>query len=187
MTPTEAALAGLWLMLPALIPNSAAVLLGGGIPMDMGKSWRGKRILGDGKTWRGFLGGAASGTTIGVLQIAFAPALGVDGTWGFGDWPWSLCVVLSLAFGSMLGDSAGSLLKRRLDLGRGVKAPILDQYNFVIGAFILVIAFQGGWFFDHYIRGNGVYGLILFLVVAPLLHRVVNIIGYKLGRKDVPW
>ncbi|MCX6657811.1 MAG: CDP-2,3-bis-(O-geranylgeranyl)-sn-glycerol synthase [Euryarchaeota archaeon] len=187
MTPTEAALAGLWLMLPALIPNSAAVLFGGGAPMDLGKSWRGKRILGDGKTWRGFLGGAASGTTIGVLQIALAPVLGIDSTWGFGDWPWSLCVVLSLAFGSMIGDSAGSFVKRRLDLGRGDKAPILDQYNFVIGATVFVIAFQGGWFWDHYIRGNGIYGLILFLIVAPLLHRVVNIIGYKLGKKDVPW
>jgi CDP-2,3-bis-(O-geranylgeranyl)-sn-glycerol synthase len=87
----------------------------------------------------------------------------------------------------MIGDSVGSFVKRRLDLGRGVKAPILDQYNFVIGAIVLAIAFQSGWFFDHYISGNGIYGLILFLIVVPLLHRVVNIIGYKLGKKDVPW
>src|SRR5512136_1660138 len=104
MTPAEAAFAGLWLMLPALIPNSAAVLFGGGTPMDLGKSWRGRRILGDGKTWRGFLGGAVSGTAVGVLQIAVAPVLSTGSTWGFGDWPGSLCVVLSLAFGSMIGD-----------------------------------------------------------------------------------
>ena len=54
MTPVDAALVGVWLMLPALIPNSAAVLFGGGRPMDFGKSWRGKRLLGDGKTWKGF-------------------------------------------------------------------------------------------------------------------------------------
>jgi CDP-2,3-bis-(O-geranylgeranyl)-sn-glycerol synthase len=87
----------------------------------------------------------------------------------------------------MLGDSAGSFAKRRLDIGRGVKAPILDQYNFVIGAVVLVLIFRSGWFLDRYIRGNGIYGLILFLIVAPLLHRGVNIIGYKLGKKNVPW
>ncbi|HUU07508.1 MAG TPA: CDP-archaeol synthase, partial [Thermoplasmata archaeon] len=52
MSPFEAAFAGLWLMLPALIPNPAAVLVGGGTPMDLGRTWRGRRVLGDGKTWR---------------------------------------------------------------------------------------------------------------------------------------
>lgn len=187
MTPLEAALAGVWLMLPALVPNSAAVLFGGGTPMDFGRSWRGKRILGDGKTWRGFFGGALSGTVIGVVLISIASLLDAENTWGYGSWPWSLCAVLSLAFGSMLGDSAGSFIKRRLELGRGAKAPVLDQYNFVVGAFVLVLLFRPSWFLDHYIDGNGIYGLILFLIVVPLLHRGINIIGYKLGKKDVPW
>lgn len=174
-------------MLPALIPNSAAVLLGGGKPMDFGKSWKGKRILGDGKTWRGFFGGAMTGVIIGLMQIGIADALGAHDVWGFGAWPWSLCALLSLSFGSMLGDSAGSLLKRRLSIGRGGKAPILDQYNFVLGAVALVLVFRTDWFLDHFVRGNGIYGLVLFLVVVPVLHRGVNIIGYKMGKKDVPW
>lgn len=187
MTPLEAALAGVWLMIPALIPNSAAVLFGGGKPMDLGRSWRGKRILGDGKTWRGFFGGALAGTAFGVVEIVVAHVAGAEGTWGFGAWPWSLCAVLSLAFGSMLGDSIGSFIKRRLEIGRGAKAPGLDQYNFVVGAFALVLLFRPDWFLDHYVDGNGVYGLMLFLIVVPLLHRGVNIIGYKLGKKNVPW
>jgi CDP-2,3-bis-(O-geranylgeranyl)-sn-glycerol synthase len=187
MTPLEAALAGVWLMLPALIPNSAAVLFGGGRPMDLGRSWKGKRILGDGKTWRGFFGGALTGTAFGVIEIGIAQWLGTEGSWGFGDWPWSLCVVLSLSFGAMIGDSVGSFVKRRLDIGRGAKAPVLDQYNFVVGAIVLVLIFRPGWFVDHYIDGNGIFGLVLFLIVVPLLHRGVNIIGYKMGKKDVPW
>ena len=174
-------------MLPALIPNSAAVLFGGGRPMDLGRSWRGKRILGDGKTWRGFFGGALSGTAFGLIGIGLASILGTESTWGFGEWPWSLCVVLSLSFGSMIGDSVGSFVKRRLDIGRGAKAPVLDQYNFVAGAILLVLAFRAGWFLDHYLDGNGIYGLVLFLALVPLLHRGVNIIGYKLGKKNVPW
>ncbi len=187
MTPLEAALAGVWLMIPALVPNSAAVLFGGGKPMDFGRSWRGKRVLGDGKTWRGFFGGAASGVVLGLVLMGVAELLDAQDDWGYGSWPSSLCVVLSLAFGSMLGDSAGSLIKRRLDISRGKKAPVLDQYNFVLGAVVMVLVFQPGWFLDHYIEGNSIYGLILFLVVVPLLHRGVNIIGYKLGKKDVPW
>ena len=187
MSPLEAALAGVWLMLPALVPNSAAVLWGGGTPIDFGKSWKGKRILGDGKTWRGFFGGALTGVFIGLVLIGIAELLGAQESWSFGAWPWSLCTLLSLGFGSMIGDSAGSFLKRRLDIGRGAKAPILDQYNFVIGAIALVLMFRADWFFNHFVEGNGIFGLLLFLIVVPLLHRGVNIIGYKMGKKDVPW
>jgi CDP-2,3-bis-(O-geranylgeranyl)-sn-glycerol synthase len=187
MTPLEAALAGVWLMLPALIPNSAAVLWGGGKPMDFGRSWKGKRLLGDGKTWRGFFGGAMTGVVFGVIQIGIAAALGTESSWGFGAWPWSLVAVLSLGFGSMIGDSFGSFVKRRIGRERGAKAPVLDQFNFVLGAIVLILIFRPGWFVEHYIDDNGIFGLILFLVVVPLLHRGVNIIGYKLGKKNVPW
>jgi len=187
MTPLEAAIAGVWLMLPALIPNTAAVLWGGGTPMDFGKSWKGKRILGEGKTWRGFFGGALTGVALGLLQMAVAARLDEEAVWGFGGWPWSLCTVLSLGFGSMLGDSAGSMFKRRMGIERGGKAPVLDQYNFVVGAIVLLLAFRTDWFLDHFVRDNGFYGLILFLALVPILHRGVNIIGYKLGKKNVPW
>jgi CDP-2,3-bis-(O-geranylgeranyl)-sn-glycerol synthase len=187
MTPLEAALAGVWLMLPALIPNSAAVLWGGGTPMDFGSIWKGKRVLGDGKTWRGFFGGAITGTAFGIIQVGIVHALSADGSWGFGAWPWSLVAVFSLSFGSMFGDSFGSFVKRRMGRERGAKALVLDQYNFVLGAIILILIFRPGWFMEHYIDGNGIFGLILFLVVVPLLHRGVNIIGYKLGKKNVPW
>jgi len=187
MTPLETALAGVWLMLPALIPNSAAVLWGGGTPMDFGKSWRGRRILGDGKTWRGFFGGALTGALFGLLQIVLADATGAAGSWGFGEWPGALAVVLVLSLGSMTGDSIGSLLKRRLGIGRGAKAPILDQYNFIAGAILLTLLFFPGWFLDHYVRGDGLVALALLLVLVPLLHRSANIIGYKMGKKNVPW
>ena len=48
-----------WFILPAYVANASAKLIGGGIPVDFGKTWKdGKRILGDGKTWRGLLFGA---------------------------------------------------------------------------------------------------------------------------------
>ena len=187
MTPIEAALAGLWLMLPALVPNSAAVLLGGGKPIDLGKSWRGRRILGDGKTWRGFIGGASAGIVVGLLQIVACETTDMPETWTFGGWPSALTIVICLGLGSMLGDSMGSFVKRRLGIHRGTKAPGLDQYNFVIGAFLLVVVFDFGWLRIHYIEDNAIWGLVAILIAVPILHRGINIVGYALGRKEVPW
>jgi len=187
MSPLEAVVAGIWLMLPALIPNSAAVLWGGGTPMDFRKSWRGKRILGDGKTWRGFFGGALTGFVFGLIQIALSEQFDFTDGWSYGNWPRSLWIVGALAFGSMIGDSAGSFVKRRVGVNRGEKAPFLDQYNFVVGAFAVVTLVNTHWLKFHYIDGNQIYGLLAFLIVVPLLHRGVNIIGYKMGKKDVPW
>ncbi|MFD1527454.1 CDP-archaeol synthase, partial [Halolamina salina] len=38
----------LWAMLPAYVPNNAAVLAGGGRPIDGGRTLGGARLLGDG-------------------------------------------------------------------------------------------------------------------------------------------
>ena len=187
MSPMEAALAGLWLMLPALVPNPAAVLLGGGKPMDFGRSWRGRRLLGDGKTWRGFIGGSTSGVFIGIVQISIVETMALGDIWSFGAWPSSLLIVVCLGLGSMLGDSMGSFVKRRVGFDRGRKAPGLDQYNFIIGAVVVVMLFRFSWFDAHYIDGNAVWGLVALLIVVPLLHRGINIIGYKMGKKNVPW
>ncbi len=187
MTPLEAALAGIWLMLPALIPNSAAVVVGGGAPMDFGRTWRGRRILGDGKTWRGFIGGASAGILFGLLQIGLVGALDLGGAWSHGEPSHAFAIVLCLGLGSMAGDSVGSFIKRRLGVNRGTKAPGLDQYNFLVGAIALVMIFDFGWLDAHFIDGNAIWGMVALLVVVPLLHRGINIIGYKMGKKNVPW
>jgi len=187
MSPLEAALAGLYLMLPALVPNSAAVLFGGGVPVDFGRTWRGRRLLGDGKTWRGFFGGAISGFFVGITLMAVAIALGEEVGWGYGEGFWAVATIASLSFGSMIGDTVGSFVKRRFGVDQGSKAPVLDQYNFVTGAILLVLLVQSSWFFDHYVHGNAIWGLVAFIIAVPLLHRTANIIGYKLGKKNVPW
>ena len=39
----------------------------------------------------------------------------------------------------------------------------------------------------HYIDGASIIGLITLLIVVPILHRSVNIIGFKMGKKKEPW
>jgi CDP-2,3-bis-(O-geranylgeranyl)-sn-glycerol synthase len=181
------ALTGLWLFLPAMAPNSAAVLTGGGAPVDFGRSWKGRRILGDGKTWRGFFGGALAGIILGLVQIAVATPFDAVDYWGFGPLWGSLGVLTALAVGSLLGDMLGSFIKRRMNLERGAKAPILDQYDFLIGAFLVTGLLFPGWVYAQYIEGGQILALVFLLLITPVLHRVVNVIGYKMGQKDVPW
>ena len=182
------ALSGFWLMLPAFVPNSAAVLFGGGRPIDFNRTWRGKRILGDGKTWTGLIGGISAGVAVGMLQMMIGAASGdKNGLWGFGSLPTAFGIVIALAVGSLLGDLCGAFIKRRLGLQRGAKAPVLDQFNFIAGALIAVILFFPTWFMSSFIDGASILALLTVLIVTPILHRVVNIYGHRLGLKKEPW
>ncbi|HPD08612.1 MAG TPA: CDP-archaeol synthase, partial [Methanomassiliicoccales archaeon] len=80
-----------------------------------------------------------------------------------------------------------SFIKRRLDIGRGDKAPLLDQYGFLLCSFLLSLLFYPDWFLRNFWRGDGWISLLAVLIITPVLHRGVNIIGYKLGLKKVPW
>ena len=53
--------------------------------------------------------------------------------------PEGILIGFLLGFGALLGDALGSFLKRRLGIGRGKPAPILDQLDFIIVALILVL------------------------------------------------
>ena len=139
------AISGIVLFLPALVPNSAAVLFGGGTPVDFGRTWRGKRILGDGKTWRGLFGGVAAGTAVGLGMILATEALGSADLWRYGDLAQGAGLVFVMALGSLLGDMTGAFIKRRLGMERGSKAPLLDQYDFVVGGLGLTALFYPAW------------------------------------------
>ena len=117
---------GLWVMVPALVPNSGAVIFGGGTPVDLGRKWKGERVLGDGKTWNGLIGGISFGILIGCLQIVGEMNYELPGFIGLGPMPTALGAVATLAVGSLLGDMGGAFIKRRLGLNRGDKAPVLD-------------------------------------------------------------
>ena len=70
-----------WYILPAYAANGLAVIFGRGnqfnAPLDLGKNFiDGKRIFGDGKTVRGFVGGVATGTAVGAAQSIAGETLG---------------------------------------------------------------------------------------------------------------
>jgi Putative integral membrane protein DUF46. len=89
-----------------------------------------------------------------------------------------------MSAGSLLGDMAGSFIKRRIGIERGGKGSLLDQWPFVLMSFLLLFVFERHFFMLYY---GDIVGLITILIITPPLHRAVNIIGYRMNKKDVPW
>ena len=170
-----------WAMLPAYVPNNVAVLLGGGAPIDGGRSLGGERVLGDGKTWQGTVAGTVAGTALALLLNAVSPV--IEDRTGVLLPRFSLRAGFSLAFGAMLGDVGASFLKRRTGRERGAAFPGLDQLDFVVGSLGLSSLLAGEWF-EGTFRAPVVAAVV---VMTPLLHVVTNAGAYVLGLKDEPW
>ena len=183
----EAIPQALWFFLPAFVANPMAVVWGGGTPIDFGQTLRdGQRLFGDGKTWRGLVGGTASGALLGLLlTLPFALA-SPSSTWSFGSPPEALGASAVLALGALLGDLAGAFVKRRMGKPRGAKAPGLDQYDFVAVGLLLSLLVPA-WSVPRFFSGDALYGLLAIILITPALHRAVNILGYRTGRKHEPW
>ncbi|PSP55282.1 hypothetical protein BRC82_06355 [Halobacteriales archaeon QS_1_67_19] len=177
----ETVAVALWAMLPAYVPNNAAVLAGGGRPIDGGRTWNGRRLLGDGKTWRGTAAGIAAGAALALALNAVAPA--VSGLLGVELPTFPLAAAVALAAGAMLGDIVASFLKRRTGRERGAAFPGLDQLDFVVFALLLAFLAAPDWFGAVFTAPV----LVVVVVATPLLHLGTNGIAYALGLKDEPW
>ncbi|WGI16912.1 CDP-2,3-bis-(O-geranylgeranyl)-sn-glycerol synthase [Methanonatronarchaeum sp. AMET-Sl] len=174
----ELIITALWLVIPAYVPNSTAVLFQGKTPIDFNKDFiDGNRLLGDGKTIRGFIGGGLCGTITGGIQIYLAPTLGLP------DFNTNIFLVASLAFGALLGDMFFSFLKRRLNKKRGSPFPGVDQLDFLIGALLVTWLLYPSWFTTNFTPQV----LLVVFVLTPVIHISVNLIAYKLGYKNEPW
>ena len=168
----------LLIMSPAYLANTIAVLTGGKYPIDQGKFHSdGNRVLGDGKTWSGLIGGTIGGVIIGYGLIFF-----------FNEYIWeslNISILFLLSFGALFGDITASFYKRRQNLQRGEKFAILDMYDFIFMSLMMCFIFQRDWLLSWIL--DGWVPLFTILVLTPFLHRGVNIIGYKIGVKNEPW
>jgi len=170
-----------WVMLPAYIPNNVAVLVGGGRPIDRGRTFRGARLLGDGKTWRGLAGGWAAGAAVALaLDAVAADASELVGL-ALPEFPPAVVVLFPL--GAMLGDIGASFLKRRTGRERGAPFPGVDQLDFVVAALALALLAAPSWFLDIFTPGV----LVVVVVITPVLHVLTNAGAYLVGLKDEPY
>ncbi|WP_406532020.1 CDP-2,3-bis-(O-geranylgeranyl)-sn-glycerol synthase [Methanobrevibacter sp.] len=171
----------LYFILPAYFSNGSGLVFGGGTPVDFGKSdKKGNRWIGDGVTWRGFIAGTIIGTLTGAVQGYFGPELMQT----FGqyiitpiatDLHSGIMIGFLLGFGALLGDALGSFIKRRMGIGRGKPAPILDQLDFIIVALILV----------SLVVELNLLCVVLAIILTLFIHLIANTGAYLLGMKDV--
>jgi len=179
----SALVSAVWIMLPAYVPNPAAVILGGGRPIDGGAVWRdGRRLFGDGKTVRGFILGVLAGVAVGGAELWAQNFTAVSPEWSFLP-ALTTVTVCTFALGALLGDLAKSFVKRRIGKDQGEPWPVADQYDLVAGAFLLTALLAPGWLLGQVTLPI----LVWILVLTPVLHRAMNMAGHRLGVKRVPW
>jgi CDP-2,3-bis-(O-geranylgeranyl)-sn-glycerol synthase len=167
----------IWFILPAYVANSVAIDVSAvpflkkyTAPVDFGRTFREKRILGDGKTWRGLVSAVIAGTITGWLQGHYSPAFAAGITQ-------SATLGFLLGLGAMVGDMAASFLKRQSGMERGAMAPILDQLDYIIMAFIFASPVVG---FDFRF-------LLLACAITVPIHVIANFVAYAIKLKKVPW
>ncbi|BBL62837.1 hypothetical protein MARBORIA2_16670 [Methanobrevibacter arboriphilus] len=158
-------LSAVYFIMPAYIANLSGLAFGGTTPVDFGKNFiDGHRIIGNGVTWKGLIFGTITGTLVGAIEgvLIWDPVYG-------------LIVGFLLSFGALLGDAAGSFIKRRLGINRGRPAPILDQLDFIAGALILASLYTT-------ISSETV---IIIAILTLIIHLISNMVAYLLGMKEV--
>ena len=135
-------------------------------PVDFGKSFRGNRIFGDHKTWKGLVFGTLAAVIVVYLEKMFLGQMGlvdyqVVSVVGFG---------LALGLGSLIGDLVKSFFKRQLGVAPGKAWIPFDQIDWILGALVALSFFIG----------LTVSFVVVSLILFGILHIIANQIGYYL-------
>ena len=172
-----------WFFLPAglanLFPIFAAhmpILRNWSFPMDAGRTFRGKRILGDNKTVRGLI----VGIVVGIITVLFQKVLYTH--WSYlesispidyrGISP--IILGLLLALGALGGDAVKSFFKRQQDIASGDSWLFFDQLDYVAGVIALT------YFYTPLNLTEYLYLTGLWFVI----HVLMTMTGYFLGLKQ---
>ncbi len=148
-------------------------------PLDGGRTFRGRRIFGANKTWRG-----ATVMFVGVLVATLALAQ-LPAYWGripaevARHSPWIVGTLLGL--GVVLGELPNSFVKRQIGIAEGtqrrsplgVVVSVVDQGDFVLAIWLTLLPL--------YVLTVGEVLTAFLLVVA--VHYAVNLIGYAIGAR----
>lgn len=158
----------IYMFLPAGVANATPPLLtrffGLGRPIDGGRRWRGRPLLGTHKTWQGLIGGTCAGMATFAAQRTFDD-LAVPLSFG-----------VAISVGALAGDLVKSFAKRRLAFEPGRRWFPFDQLDYVIGALAAGAAFMPLTLRD----------IVATVLVYFALHLAVSAVGFVLGVKATP-
>ena len=153
------------------------------IPLDCGRTFRGRRIFGANKTLRGFvIMVPATGVSFAVLAgvLGDAPS-GLTGLWPGSSGSYGLLGMWA-GFGFMLGELPNSFVKRQLGIAPGHAGNagrtrrlfgVLDRIDSILGMLLAlaIVAPVSGLTWAY------------VLVVGPLLHASFSLALFQLGGK----
>ena len=168
-------LAAILFFLPAGVANMSPILANKlpiikhwNTPIDFGKNWRGKRILGDNKRLRGIVFGILTGgvTAVIVSKLNANTVVTMEPFW----------VGCLLGFGALMGDAVESFFKRQRGFAPGVSWFPFDQTDYIFGGLVLIYPFV------HL----QLWTVVTIFVVYFGLHILAAYIGFLLGLKDKP-
>jgi hypothetical protein len=148
-------------------------------PLDGGRTFRGRRLLGNNKTWRGALL-MTSGVLLATLVLSLWP-------WWWDQLPSGIrdagpvLYGFLLGLGVVVGELPNSFLKRQLDIAPGSQRgswsgraiTLLDQGDLVIGIWICLLP----------IHVLNVFEGVLAFVVISAIHFGVNLVGFAVGAR----
>lgn len=186
MDPVLVIVQSFWIIIPVYVANASAVIVGGGTPIDFHKNWRdNRRLLGDGKTWRGLLSGTFLGMTAGFGLTVAASYLSESeyafiGVTNFEGFPFMILLLFSLCFGALLGDIIESFFKRRVGKDRGQDWIPFDQIDFLLGAFLFnalmsfFLQITGLTTTNWFTTNLTLWHILFLLVVTPFIHFLTN-------------
>jgi hypothetical protein len=151
-------------------------------PLDLGRVYKGKRIFGDHKTWRGLTINVLF-CSLGAIIQAWLQGKGVLPQWLFLlDYEsHALTVGVLIGLGMTVGELPNSFLKRRFDIppGKSREGPlgiaffIYDQVDLTIGI----------WVFLFFLIRPSLWLVLWSLLLTLALHLAVSSVGYLLGMR----
>lgn len=170
---------GFWItvalfLVPAYVANSTAMVFGGKTRLDFGKNfYDGQPVFGSGKTWKG----TTIGLALGFFAVIVTYALFYNELPSFLFNENYLLYGFLVALGAIVGDIVGSFLKRRFLVKQGSPALILDQLDFIVGAYVFTLP----------LMVPTAQEVVVVAVFTVATHVASNYIAFKLGVKKVPW
>jgi len=151
-------------------------------PIDLGRSYKGKRIFGDHKTWRGMTINVVC-CCLGTLIQAWLQVSGILPSWLFllNYRDQALVVGILLGFGTTLGELPNSYLKRRFEIPPG------ESRNGFIGAVFFIYdqvdLTIGIWVFLYFLIRPSPWLVLWSFILTLALHLSVSSVGYLLGMR----
>ena len=157
------------------------------IPIDGGRTFRGKRIFGANKTWRGFVvmvPGVGVAFVFLRLLSTLLPAGVTNSMWSMSPAQYGL-LGCWIGFGFMVAELPNSFVKRQLGISPGA-APehrlaqpvcfVVDQFDSVVGGLLALAVMVP----------TPILTWVYILLIGPGFHWAFNLLLFQLGVKARP-